>query len=156
MAEEEKQAQEPKENPGDVPAKADDDTDWKAQARKWEQRAKENSKAAKELEKLKREQMSESERLQAELEEAKGQAERLQAEKDRSTWALEASERTGVPLGVLRHVSADTEEEFRGAADEIAALLNPKNAVVVETDGKQPREEYNGSANQWLRDTLGK
>lgn len=41
------------------------ETDWKAQARKWEKRAKENSAAADELVKLKESQMIELERAQA-------------------------------------------------------------------------------------------
>jgi hypothetical protein len=48
-------------------AKADE-TDWKAEARKWEQRAKENSGAAKAAEKARLDAMTESERAVAEAE----------------------------------------------------------------------------------------
>lgn len=44
-------------------------TDWQAEARKWEARAKENRKAAEELERARKAQMSESERAVAEAEE---------------------------------------------------------------------------------------
>lgn len=46
-----------------------DTTDWKAEARKWEQRAKENKAAAAEVEKARKAAMSESERAVAEAEE---------------------------------------------------------------------------------------
>lgn len=54
---------------------AEDTTDWKAEARKWEARAKENSGAAKAAEKARMDAMSESERA---VEEAK-QAARAEA-----------------------------------------------------------------------------
>lgn len=48
------------------------ETDWKAQTRKWEKRAKENSAAADELAKLKESQMTGLERAQVRV--AKNQA----------------------------------------------------------------------------------
>lgn len=45
-----------------------DSTDWKAEARKWEQRAKENSSKARELEKQQQASMTEAERAVAEAE----------------------------------------------------------------------------------------
>jgi hypothetical protein len=45
--------------------KSTDDTDWKAEARKWEQRAKDNKAAAAELEKQRRASMTEAEREKA-------------------------------------------------------------------------------------------
>lgn len=45
-----------------VEAPAQEETDWKAEARKWEKRAKENSKAADELDKVRKASMSEQEK----------------------------------------------------------------------------------------------
>ena len=54
---------------GDAPAQdAADSTDWKAEARKWEQRAKENKAAAAELEKQRKATMTEADRAIAEAE----------------------------------------------------------------------------------------
>lgn len=76
-------------NPADVapkdetqqPAQADppkdDGTDWKTEARKWEQRAKDNKSAADELAALKDSQKTESERLAEALAEAKTEAEQV-------------------------------------------------------------------------------
>jgi hypothetical protein len=47
---------------------AEESTDWKSEARKWEQRAKENREAARELEKQRQASMTEAERAVAEAE----------------------------------------------------------------------------------------
>lgn len=52
----------------DQQAEQPDTTDWKAEARKWEQRAKENRQAAAELEKARKAQMTEAERAIADAE----------------------------------------------------------------------------------------
>ena len=64
-----------------------DDTDWKAEARKWEQRAKENKDAAAEaatlraeLDQIKQAQMSDLERAQAQAKEYEQAAAKAQAE----------------------------------------------------------------------------
>ena len=61
--------------PAKPEAKSDDTTDWKAEARKWEQRAKENAKRAEEATK------TEAERL-ADLEERTAKAEAKAARRD--------------------------------------------------------------------------
>jgi hypothetical protein len=59
--------------PDDAPAKDDapksDETDWKAEARKWEQRAKENNTKANEFDKQRKAAMTDAERAVAEAEE---------------------------------------------------------------------------------------
>jgi hypothetical protein len=67
-------ADKPAETPEEQPAQADDGTDWKAEARKWEDRAKANKKAADELEKARKASMTEAERAVAEAE-ARGRTE---------------------------------------------------------------------------------
>jgi hypothetical protein len=52
----------------ETPTPAEDKTDWQAEARKWEQRAKENRDAARELEKQRQASMTEAERAVAEAE----------------------------------------------------------------------------------------
>ncbi|MFI6904876.1 hypothetical protein ACIBKY_26685 [Nonomuraea sp. NPDC050394] len=52
----------PPESPPAPPAQDGDGTDWKAEARKWEKRAKENSTAADELDKVKKASMTETEK----------------------------------------------------------------------------------------------
>lgn len=57
-------AQPPEPTPPAEPPK--DDTDWKAESRKWEQRAKDNSAAAKALEKQQRDSMTDADKAVAE------------------------------------------------------------------------------------------
>lgn len=63
-------AQEPTEPPAEQPEAEQkvDETDWKAEAQKWERRSKENHAAAKELEKQRQASMTESEKAVAEAE----------------------------------------------------------------------------------------
>lgn len=63
---------------GDTQESADS-TDWKSEARKWEQRAKDNKSAADELAAIKESQKSESERLSDQLVEATRQVEQIPA-----------------------------------------------------------------------------
>lgn len=101
-------------------AKVDESTtDWKAEARKWEKRAKENSGAADELAKLKESQMTELEKANAEAEKAKAEADALKAEKAKSDAAIKASAETGVPVDLLMFCAdADTVESFAKALGE--------------------------------------
>lgn len=77
------------------------ETDWKAEARKWEKFAKENKAAKDELDALKAERMSESEKLQARAEKAEAQLKELAAEKEREGAASEISKKTDVPRELL-------------------------------------------------------
>ncbi|GGS88460.1 hypothetical protein ACFFV7_50985 [Nonomuraea spiralis] len=60
--------------PETAPPPAQEETDWKAMARQWEKRAKENNKAADDLAKLKQQSMSEQEKA-VEQAKAEGRAE---------------------------------------------------------------------------------
>lgn len=77
------------------------ETDWKAEARKWEKRAKEHAAAAKELDALKAERMTESEKLQARAEKAEAELSRLSAERELADAATEVSKQTEVPRELL-------------------------------------------------------
>ncbi len=62
-------AAQPIDDANQPPAEPQDSTDWKAEARKWEQRAKDNQKAARDLEAQRKASMTETERAVAEAEE---------------------------------------------------------------------------------------
>lgn len=62
-------AAQPNEGVAEQPDASQDTTDWKAEARKWEQRAKENNAKASEFEKARKAAMTEAERAVAEAEE---------------------------------------------------------------------------------------
>lgn len=119
------------------------ETDWKAESRKWEKRAKDNKAAADELEKLKKERMTETERLQAEATEAKQRAAQLEAElekqradAERVKTALSISEETGVPVELLTGSDEDSMRTQAKAASEFAK--GQPAAQVFKADGRKP------------------
>ena len=115
------------------PTEEKHETDWKAEARKWEKRAKENKDAADELAQLKESQMTELEKAQAAAATAKAEADALKAEKAKSDAAVKLSEKHGIPASMLMHC-ADSEamEEFAAEWDEYHAA-QPKPHVGTYT-----------------------
>ena len=101
-------------------------TDWKAEARKWEARAKENAKAAEELQRIKDSQLTEAERLQKRAEVAEARVLQLESEAELASLALTISEETGAPLKLLK-TCAD-EGVMREMAREWAAQAQTVHA----------------------------
>lgn len=95
------------------------ETDWKAEARKWEQRAKEHRAKLRDLEpkaqrfeEIEESQKTELQKLQERLAAAEGQAQELALAKDRAEVAAEK----GVPASLLHGA---TREELEAAADAL-------------------------------------
>lgn len=103
-------------------------TDWKAEARKWEQRAKENKAAADELAALKAEQMTEAEKAAAHLAEVEGELAALRAETQRQADAAEVAKATGTPAALLAYCK-DRESMEAFAVEYAAAGQQPKGAA---------------------------
>ena len=104
MTDENKADQQVDEQPKAEPhgeAETQHETDWKAEARKWEQRAKENKSAADELEALKQSQLTEQQKAEQRAERAESELAALKAEKQHATDAREVAEKTGAPLSML-------------------------------------------------------
>lgn len=125
--------------------------DWKARAREWEKRAKENAAKARELDELKKSQMSELERAQAEAEENKRLAAQAQARGDRLMVAI----RKGLPQDLADRLVGSTVEELEADADKLLALIPPN-----QNTGRPPapdlRQGQRGgqapiSGDAWLR-----
>ena len=87
-------------------------TDWKAEARKWENLAKKGKAAEEELAKLKEAQMTEQEKANARAEKAEQELAAIRAEQERLAAAREWSAREAVPLDLLEFISADKMEDF--------------------------------------------
>lgn len=84
------------------------ETDWKSEARKWEQRAKDNRKEADALkakadkwDAQQREGMTEAEKAKERAEAAEAELAQLKAERAKTEKAQELSARTGVPAELL-------------------------------------------------------
>lgn len=87
-------------------------TDWKAEARKWENLAKKGKAAEEELARLKEAQMTEQEKANARAEKAEAELAAIKAENERLTMANEYAAKEGVPRDLLEFISADKMEDF--------------------------------------------
>lgn len=127
-------------------APAQPETDWKAEARKWETRAKENSAAAARLAELESAQKTEAEKAAerlAELERKAGDAEKTALRLD---VALEKAP-DGMPIAqvrkLARRLSGSTREELEADAAELFADFAPTAAVA---DPRRPVESLKPGA----------
>lgn len=77
------------------------ETDWKAQARKWEKRAKENAGAADELQKLKEAQMSELERAQSRASKAEEALKAMKAKAEHDALKASIASELNVPASLI-------------------------------------------------------
>lgn len=95
-------------------------TDWKAEARKWEARAKKSANAELELEALKQAQMTEKEKAEDRAKKAEEELAAIKAEKQRLEDAREIAAKCGIPANLLEYC-ADREAMARFAKDYMAA-----------------------------------
>ena len=123
-----------------------DQTDWKAEARKWEQRAKENKQAATELDKQRKAAMTGTERLVAEAEERGRTAavsdfgKRLATSEIRAVAASAGADLTGVfdYLDIGRFVTDDGEPDEKAIKAFVAGL-----PAVNDGKPRAPRPDQN-------------
>jgi hypothetical protein len=110
-----------------------DETDWKALARKWEQRAKENNAAAKEQERQRLASMSEAERAVAEAE-ARGRSAAMEAMGERlvrSQFLAAAAKRNAAhdsealleDLNLKKYIGEDGEPDPKAIAKAVERLV---------------------------------
>ncbi|MCI1831542.1 MAG: helicase [Bifidobacterium sp.] len=142
------------ETPKPAPPHGDEgkvETDWKAESRKWEQRAKENKAAADELESLKQSRMSEQEKLQARSEKLERELGSYKAKEQQSQWKTQVSKDTGVPADVLR---GSTLEEIQAHAESLKTFLSKKpQAPIAFGVDRQPQNPAAGQGD-WLRESF--
>ena len=136
---------------------AEKQTDWKAEARKWEQRAKENKAAADELEALKQAQMTEQEKMLARAEKAEKELKKLQAEKQHAADVREVADATGAPAALLECCADRAAMEQLAAAytaeqKQPAAPRAPQTRIVRDSTGAaSTRDEFAEFASQFLQ-----
>jgi len=142
----------------------DDGTDWKAEARKWEQRAKENSGAAKAAEKARLASLSETDRA---IEEAKQSARaeattqfgaRLAQTEVRAQAADAGADLSGVfdYLDLTRFVGEDGEPDTKAIKSFVDGLPKKVPAAPGMDLGTRTTAPANGDMNQALRRALGR
>lgn len=124
----------PNETP-DTPA----ETDWQAEARKWEKRSKENlatakanETAAKRLAELEESQKTEAQKTQERLDAAEKRASELELKATRA----EVAAAKGVPVDLL---SGSTHQELEASADALIAFRgDPAKGPIIPGQGRTP------------------
>ena len=96
-----------------------DTTDWKAEARKWEKRAKDSREAAEKWSEYEKSLKPEQERLAEELAAARSEAENARTALMRHEIAAEK----GIPADAVKLLVGSTREELEEAADVLLALV---------------------------------
>ena len=118
------------------------ETDWKAEARKWEKYAKENAAARKALDALKAAQMTEQERLVKRAEDAERKLAEAEAAVQHSKDVSEVSAANGIPAQLLEYC-ADRDamerfaEQYKAAMGKVpSAPTAPQTRLVTGSDAK--------------------
>jgi len=135
------------------------ETDWKAEARKWETRAKENSTAAKRLSEIEEASKTEAQKL-AERAEA---AERALADAQADALRSKVIAKHGIPEDYHEFVVGATEEELTAKAEKVQKLIEAQSDapaatkhVAVLGEGKTPPLALNGDGiESALKNALG-
>lgn len=130
--------------------------DWKAEARKWENRAKKSEKAEQELQALKLSQMSEQEQATARAEKAEAELAEMKAEIERFEAAQAISERDGVPISLLQYCKdADAMDEFareyKSTLAPVHAAASAKNARIISEAKPDNSQVFASFADQLFR-----
>lgn len=144
--------------PGDTVQTPAQETDWKAEARKWEARAKENSGAATKLAEIEEANKSEAQKLQEQL--AAVQERASAAERDRERLAVIAKH--AIPAEYHDLVHGSDAESLEASAAKVKSLIEanarPKDSAsfVIPDEGGSPNLALNGDGlEQALRTKLG-
>lgn len=116
------------------------ETDWKAQARKWEKRAKENASAADELQKLKEAQMSELERAQSRASKAEEELKVMKAKAEHDALKASIASELNVPASLIAGSDEASMREWAKSLAEYAkpqvGASVPRNSSFASADGK--------------------
>lgn len=111
-------------------------TDWKAEARKWEQRAKENKAKADKWDEAEEAQKSELQREREAREKAEKALSEAKAEAEHMALVSKVAKTTGVPSELLH---GSTEEELTSSAQAISEFAASKNPNYPLDKGGAPK-----------------
>jgi len=133
------------------------ETDWKAQARKWEERAKENAKAAERLAELEEAAKTEEQKRAEQLAELQAKVTEYETREQIAAWKAEVAEATGVPANAL---AGSTKEEIEAHAETLKPLIaQPQPAkpqpLIVPAEGKTPPALNSSALEDALRKAVG-
>lgn len=133
----------------------EDATDWKAEARKWEDRAKANKDAAARLAQLEEAGKSEAQKAAEQLARLQAENEAYKRRDQIAGWAADAAKATGVDASLLR---GNTAEEITAHAEQLKAYaeqLKAPNGPIVPSAGRTPTRKGNTEDHQFVRELFG-
>lgn len=113
-------------------APAEEPTDWKVEARKWEARAKENSAAAARLAEIEEAKKTDAQKAAEALAELQKKVSGYETRDQIAAWKAEVAEATGVPAALL---AGSTKAEIEAHAAIAAPLIAAPQA---QPSGHQP------------------
>lgn len=132
-------ADDPQPDPEPKPDEGDG-TDWKAEARKWEQRAKKNSDAAARLQEIEDAKKSAEQKLQEAADAAAQRAEQAEAQLMR----LQVAASKGLTPAQAKRLSGSTQEELEADAEELLEMLTPPKPDPPPGGRPKPLHSGNG------------
>lgn len=138
-----------------TPEGSPEGTDWKAEARKWEDRAKANFAQVKALQ----DEAAAAKAAQAELEAARTRLAELEqdnAAKERALLVTQVAQAKGVPADLL---TGNTAAELEAHADKILAFTGaqaPERGAVIPKAGYQPEHPKPDEATAFVRTLFAK
>lgn len=103
-------------------------TDWQAEARKWEKRAKENKSAAEKLAEIEESKKTEIQKATERAEQAEQRANEL--ERDRKRLGVIAKH--SIPEDYQDLIKGDTDEELVASAEKVKSLIESANSRQAE------------------------
>ena len=103
--------------PENAPAQ---ETDWQAEARKWEARAKSNKAAADKLSEIEESKKTEIQKATERAEQAERQLQELERERNRLTVIA----KHGIPEDYQDLIKGDSDEELAASAEKVKALID--------------------------------
>lgn len=116
------------------------ETDWKAEARKWQSRAKENSTAAEKLAAIEEASKTEQQKLAERAEAAEKALAESRTESLRSRVALAK----GLPSDLADRLRGDDEDSLLEDADRLLAMVKPRGPGDIDQGpretGRKPRQ----------------
>lgn len=122
--------------------------DWKAEARKWESRAKDNKSALDALQTKLDQEAARVSALESKNTELTEKVTGFEEEKALTELVSKVAEAKGVPASALR---GRTEDELNAHADTLKTLLEP-SAPVIEGQAKSPNETPADPAREAVRE----
>ena len=108
------------------------ETDWKAEARKWERRSKENAEKARAYDELQEQSKTELQRAREQAAAYKKQVDDMNAKAETDAARAKVARETGVPAELI---AGDDEDSMRAFAKAVADWGKPSSAPRIKKPG---------------------